>query len=311
MKKINKIILVFSILIILLFSTGFYFKSTNNIDIGKTLVSKASNELMQEIEYVGEKNLSSNIIKEFRDNIYTYYLNNDCSRIIGIYQKDKDEHKLFKHIDTKQQAVDYACLFAKKAFPIMFNGKYETFVKEINIKEENGFYSIEFWEKLDEKIYTGRKTSVIVKKDGKLDLLTTHDSGFKKISYENAMDESKAIELAYIEAEKLVEQLEAAKNNNLNLISTKPIPSDEPIVSDSTLMGIDETVNENAKKELFDIRIEERSNHVVDAYMQYYKGSMVWVITISNVETNKYGTKRFIIKINSENGRLISINRTK
>lgn len=312
MKKSRRIILVVGILLasILLYTFAVYASDLNQINTGKEIISNITQSRYGDIEVSDTSNyteLFKEDILEFKDNSYVYLLAGDAKSIKAIMPVQTPDKPLFDLIQSSSQAKEYSLSIALNAFPQFFEKDYDIFIDKIGEDDKNSFYSVEIWQKIDSKVYTGRKISIMLTVNGYLDLLVSRDTEFTKLPNNSLISEEKAISIAYGAIENKVIELKNQESIiNSNDSKLKPEPKDDPVVSDALLVGLEKSSKSSEKESLiqdpYDIKIYDREDHAINAYMEY-KGNMYWIIQISNVQTNReWGTLGFFTKINAVTG---------
>ncbi len=219
---------------------------------------------------------------EFEDLDFRYYIIEDGSYIKSILRKAESKKPLFSRISSIDEAEDHALLIASAAFPELCTIDYDIFAKVFG-EGDSSFYSVEIWQKDDNKVYTGRKASVQLTVDGRLELFVAIDSDYSENPQEPKIDEETAISLAY----------EACK---------------EKILEDGASVEPDSS----SDNEPYIIFIGNKSDHQINSYLTYFNNQRVWVIKISGVKTNRFwGDQEFEIRLNSDTGEIIFYGHTR
>lgn len=322
MNKRKFLILCISALLILtcFISIAYAANSTEEEDMSTSIemINSITNELYGEVELIETKN--SSIAYDdtylFEDDNYMYLVSKDGEYIKSIIPIEQPKKPLLNDTNSSQEIVEYAKSIAADAFPELIESSYDIFIQPYDIEGEDGFYSIELWSKIDDETYSGRKISIIITVDGYLELLTSRDSDFSesKLQATTIIDQNAAIDIAYSAAESRVVSLE--QNENYSVANEqKPILKDDLIIPDSVLLGQEEFNGD--QKSSFDetpykINIMQKNEHIIKSYKEFEQDQLFWVITISNVTTNKpWGPVDFIIKINAINGNVEFVTSTR
>ena len=242
-------------------------------------------------------------IIEFVDDSYEYIYDDD-GKLKSVVLRNKKGKSLYGDISNELEAKKSAEDFFKKLSPNYFEGEYDVFVREHDGNDGKG-YNVEFWEKIQEKTYTGNKVLIILGSDGYVNTCITHEN----IDYDNAeemntvvVQKKEAENVAFEESEEISEEIESAYNSEKKDMS-------ESILSDAELLEKKE--NSDEKPEL-DIKIEDRESCEVESYKEIVNGKLVWIVNISNVTSNnEYGNTEFQIMVDAETGEIISSNSTR
>lgn len=273
---------------------------------GNEMISSITKLSFGDIEYVGpapEGNVESfdDDAIEFEDQSYRYFLTKDSGYIKAILPKEESKKPLFSSINSIYDAEKAAITVASSAFPKLCTTDYDVFVKKIG-EESTCFYSVEIWQKVNDKVYTGRKANVQLTADGRLELYVAIDTNFTEIPKEIKIDEQTAISLAYADCKNMVQKLEGDENNIKSQNSEIKPEDEETIISDNGTV----LVENSTKFTPYKIYIDDTSNHKVKSYLTYKDNQMLWVVEISEVKTNRpWGNLAFKTVINSVTGEIV------
>lgn len=286
--------------------------ASNNSEIIKSVTG----ELYGIPKVLQEDSLYEDMFEEeliaYQDDNYIYLFNNGGTNIKAIILADMPEEPLYSTISSTKQAEDTALTIVSEANPDFFEQNYEITSRENG--EDNNTYTVELREKYDDNFYTGNKIAVIVTSDGYLDSMVSRTTEQPKVTRSNnsgLIDESIAIENAYDALEVAVQNIEV-KENQLNAANTKN--QDEPIVSDASLLGLDENANGIKTDEVdpYEVMLHNKEGQTIDSYKEVNDGVVEWVISVSNVSTNRFwGDMNFIVNINANTGEVDSITYTR
>ncbi|MBA7484648.1 hypothetical protein ES707_20178 [subsurface metagenome] len=317
MKKSRRIILVVGILLALILSYTLvaYTSDISKTSLGKEIISDITQNKYGNIKVSDTSNydeLFEEDILGFKDDSYIYLLASDAKCIKAIMPVQTPNKPLFDPIKSSSKAKEHALSIALDASPQFFEKDYDIFIDKIGESDKNSIYSIEIWQKIDKKVYTGTKISIMITANGYLDLLVTRDTGFTNQISKNLISEKEAINIAYSAVENTVTKLES-QESNMQTEGSELKPEDEPVVSDAFLAGLEKSSEkESSIQDPYNIKIYDRDAHAINTYMEYDNGNMYWIIQISNVQTNrKWGHLDFFTKINAVNGDVELISSTR
>ncbi len=264
-------------------------------------------------EDTGYQELFEENLVEFNDDNYVYLLTEDAGNTKAILLSQKPGEPLFDFIGSASQAEEYAVTIADNACPGFFEREYDVFTKESG-EEDYISYTVELWEKIEDDFYTGNKIAVILTSDGYLDSLVSRGSKISesRLTEPDFIDENSAVNAAYNAVESVVENVEKNQLSTGGSSEIKLEPDDDSVISDAYLSEEPSSDNTKAIKEDYDIRIEDREDHTLNAYKEYSQGNIEWVVTILDVQTNReWGSMSYLVKINAETGGVDFVNSTR
>lgn len=277
-----------------------------NIGIIQTTTMQKYGDISLISEDHGYNELFGESLVEYRDESYVYLINPSSGYIKAIMLAEKKNDPLFEQINSFEEAEHDAELIAQRACNNFFTADYDIFSNLIG-EGDKQVYSMELWEKVSDDFYTGNKIAIVLTADGYLDSLIVRSSApiLSMYGINDYISKEEAIRKAYEEATLIAnnrEQIALANTQN----EDQEIQENEAIVSDAALLGISESTHDKESTDSYDIFIENRENHVVNAYKQFENGLVEWVVTIENVQTNaNLGEINFKIKVNALTGETI------
>ena len=124
-------------------------------------------------------------------------------------------------------------------------------------------------------------------------------------STQKHISEDAAIKAAYVAVAESANKLESIENSE----NCTPKTGNDTIISDSGLAVNRKTQANIAAK--YKINVANAENHTVTTYKEYRDGVPCWVITIDNVETNRFWDVSFSVVLNAETGSIISVDNTR
>lgn len=239
-------------------------------------------------------------LSEFEDDSYEYVFDEN-KNLKSIILLNKDGKSLFGEITDEETAKKNAIAFYQKFSAHYFKGEYDVYVS-VSEGTEGKQYNVEFWEKLEEKFYTGNKVSIILTFDGYIDTYITHENidydNAEKIDTDTTLREKQAENIAFKEAESITEEIEDSYNN-----SDKA--TDEGIISDAELLERGGITDDEEQKNL-DINIEDRDTCEVKMYNEIIADKVVWVVKISDVSSNnEYGAMSYEVIVDANTGKVM------
>lgn len=249
------------------------------------------------------EDLYNESITEYMDDSYEYVYDDD-GKLKSAILRNKNGKSLYGNISNELEARRNAKDFFEKISPDYFKGEYDIVVSEHDGTDGKG-YNVEFWEKIQEKTYTGNKVLIILDSDGYVNSYVAHENmDYDKAEKMDAavIQEKEAVNVAFDKAEEITEEIESAYNS-------EKTDAGESIVLDAELLGNKEDLGELQE---LDIKIEDRESCEVESYNEIVNGKLVWMVNISNVTSNnKYGDMGFQVVVDAQTGEVISANTTR
>lgn len=322
MKIKTKIVLVSLISGLLIFTISAFNINASREQADKVVAIETINEIMNnkygEMTSAESKEWFNGLFTEdmkiLKDDNYIYALNGDGSEINTILQYQIPDKPLFDKVTSIDNAGEIALELTKTACPDFFTSDYDVFSYATG-EEYHKSYTIQYWQKTEDKFYTGKKVAVIITEDGYLDSLVSRASEAPVLQDKaevNYIGENAAISIAYQYLDSLADKLSGDENKAVNDKEIKTI--DEDIVSDAYLLDVGDKFLENwgQESEPLHIRINDRESHIIDAYREMNKGEAEWVINISGVQTNKgWLNMSFVVKLDAITGKVNFIDYTR
>ncbi|MBQ2857417.1 MAG: hypothetical protein IJE78_09915 [Bacteroidaceae bacterium] len=242
-----------------------------------------------------------------RDNNYLYLFNADDKTLEAIALVDENNAPIFGAITSEENAIDMAKQFAAKATNILSVDACDAFCSVIDA-DDNRFYSIELWEKTTDNFFTGNKVAIMIDSNGILQSYVANVESTdirETTSTQKHISEDAAIKAAYVAVAESANKLESIENSE----NCTPKTGNDTIISDSGLAVNRKTQANIAAK--YKINVANAENHTVTTYKEYRDGVPCWVITIDNVETNRFWDVSFSVVLNAETGSIISVDNTR
>lgn len=284
-KKRLTVLLIVLALAITSFATIAFASELSSYDKAKQEIEKVTNNMFGQInkeQTVMFKEAFANEVIEYSDDYYSYVFNKESIQMLAMISKTPDVKPLFNKISSIKEAEEAAILLTAELFPKILKDEYVINSKAIG--EEKKVYIVDI-ARVASNIITGEKIHVEIGEYGNILFASSLISDFDKQIFDISakdLDEALAVEIAYSLAEKHFSEIVTETN-----LVTKPTPDDDEIVTDSVLAGLPSVQKEQSIAEDYKIFIDEKDNHVVDAFLEYYNGRLCWNVSIYNIRTNK------------------------
>ena len=242
-----------------------------------------------------------------QDNNYMYLFNADNKSLEAIAMMDVENAPILGEVTSKENAINIAKHFVTKATNGFSVDNCDAFCSVVDNGNTQTF-SIELWEKIADNFYTGNKVAVVLDSNGVLQSYVANTevtSNNVTASAQKHISEAAAIKAAYIAVADSANKLESIENS----ANCTPKTGDDTIISDSGLAVNRETQANIVAK--YKINVANTDNHTVTTHKEYRDGVPCWVITIDNVETNRFWDVSFSVVLNAETGSIISVDNTR
>ena len=239
---------------------------------------------------------------------YVYLFDEKTLAPKAILLMDESNVSPAKKIGSEEEATVFSKDVIEAVFPDYVISDFDVKLSSYG-QEGNEFYSIEFLEKISENLYSGAKISIIVTAEGVLEsvVYVEGNSYSAKINEKNTVakktiDGQKAIGMAYDAISAKAEGLKRAENHS---VRTADNTSTDIIITDSG------EIAEKVEIDAYEIFTENRKAHDVTAYQETANDTIVWVIKIENIATNRVWSVGFMVRIDAVTGDVISVYNTR
>lgn len=235
---------------------------------------------------------------------YVYLLSEDKLDIVAVLRLEENAVAEDEETVSLEEATAIAQALTEQYSPEFFVGyDYEVIANSYGEEEGlDGVYSIEFWQKIDENVYTDQKVALILDMYGALQ---------SYVCYGTAQQDGQAKSSTAAETELLTESQAIAKAydalaDTIAALETEETESGAPAEKTGT-----DIVDSVEPAEDYDILLEDTAGHSVSAYCQVGDECTKWIVTIENVETNRSWTMGFQVILDGSTGDVLSIDYTR
>lgn len=243
----------------------------------------------------------------YGDDIYEYDINTDTKNIRSIISiNETPMPKEAKEI-TKSQAVEIAKNLVKKCYKDFFDYdvkiKVEHYPDPEMVRRE---FRINFRQINELGVYTGYYIDVELNKYGQISSFHALEGNHEVAKQEPKISKEKAINIAYEEAKKMVNEIIKREEKMETAVDEKAEAmgwTDELIPPGDSGVYSDE---EPEKPEKFKANLDERNKHRVTVELTIFKNILQWWIEIDNVEINReWGPMGFRLHIDAITGKVL------
>lgn len=259
-------------------------------------------ELADDVLY--EEMMNKTLIS-YKSDSYVYLYDENSLELQAIILIDKFNGASSEKINSNENAIDYARSIISAAYPNIVLEDYDVTCSSYGFDETNTIYSIELLEKVSDDIYGGKRISVIVTSDGVLESFLCLNTGIPDSeieSFEELISEDEAISIAYDAVSLEIDKMLTFEYEDVE----PPKTGTDEMVSDSGYV-----MSETEVVEPYEIYINETINHEIYSHKECLEDTIVWVVRIENISTNRIWQACFEVRINATSGEVLSVDTTR
>lgn len=241
---------------------------------------------------------------------YVYLFTEELD-VKAILLMGKSNQQIIGAANSENTAVATVKEYAHKVIPEFFETYDCDVFSSFNGEGNTAFYTVELWQKISDRFYTGNKIAAIVNKDGSLQTFVVANSDSNDAimlsANEDMLTEEAVIEIAYDALVNPVEQLEK-EFGITNAVAPEKTGTDI-IISD---FGEEVNLtNPNAELPEYKIMIDDTADHEVVTYKEIKNGCICWIVKINNVKTSRVWDMGFEVTVDGQSGNVLSIDYTR
>jgi len=278
--------------------------SEDSINEGLNIIKNTLDKTYGDIEYKGIEKMAEKEYFVYTDNKYQYSVNLDTKHLRSMFMLGLPVPEEEKEIN-KNQAIEIAKDFVVKIFKDLFDYDVEINVEQDSETPEREF-RIFFKQKNGLGAYTGYNINIEVTKYGEINFYVALEGNFEVARQKPNISKEKAINIAYEEAKKMVNEIIKREEKMETAVDEKAEAmgwTDELIPPGDSGVYFDK---EPKKPENFKANLDEKNNHKVTVELTVFKNKLQWWIEINNVEINReWGPMGFRTHIDAITGKVL------